>query len=58
MKLYYCYSENLKEWLDKNGLPFKFQGTHNITGNKFWAYPLSKYLNELLQQYSKGINKS
>ena len=43
-ELYYCFSANQKEWLDKNGLNFKFEGVHKITGNTFYAYTKGRVL--------------
>ena len=56
-ELYYCFSANQKEWLDKNGLNFKFDGVHKITGNTFYAYTKGRVLDMLLKEYNEGKNK-
>lgn len=56
-EIYYCFSASQKEWLDKNGLNFKFEGVHNITGKTFYAYRKGRVLAMLLDEYKEGKNK-
>ena len=53
-ELYYCFSSNQKEWLDNNGMNFKFEGVHKITGNTFYAYRKGRVLDKIVDLSTKG----
>lgn len=56
LKLFYCYSPNLKKYLCNNGLKFLHIGVHQKTKRKFWVFEGNEALNFYLSEWRKGRN--
>lgn len=50
---FFCYSPKLKERLLAEGERYICVGIHEKTGKKFWLFPQTKRLGEVLAEWSK-----
>ena len=50
-KIFYCYSNPLKEFLIGNNERFIIKSIHEKTGKKFWAFVGTEKLNKLLDEW-------
>ncbi len=50
-KLYYCYSNPLKQFLIQNGERFITKSIHERTNKKYWVFVSSDKLNSLLNDW-------
>lgn len=53
MKLFYCYSNKLKNELLENGYRYLHSGVHNKTKKTFWVYEGNEELNQFLKSRIK-----
>jgi len=51
LKIFYCYSNPLKEFLIGNNERFVIKSIHEKTGKKFWAFVGTEKLNKLLDEW-------
>lgn len=56
-KYFYCYSPNLKDWFDSNGLDYISTDIHKTTQRRFWKYKSCRIIDILLEEYRKHLNK-
>lgn len=54
VQLYTCYSLNLRNYLNDNGLKYKLAARNPNSNRLFWVYVKNKQLNDLLTQW---VNK-
>lgn len=52
VKLYTCYSLNLRNYLYNNGLKYKLAARNPNSNRLFWVYIKNKQLNDLLIQWA------
>jgi hypothetical protein len=52
LKLFYCYSPNLKNALIERGHKCLFRGKHEKTNKTFWTFEGTKALNNFLDIWS------
>lgn len=61
VKLYCCYSLNLREFLNKNGLRYELAALNPNSKSLFWVYVKDEKLDKLLSDWSANkqtiINK-
>ena len=56
VKLYCCYSLNLRDFLYKNGLRYKLAALNPNSKSLFWVYVKDEKLDKLLNEWSKNKN--
>jgi len=54
VKLYCCYSLNLRNFLYENGLRYELAALNPNSKKLFWVYIKNKKLDELLDKWSAG----
>lgn len=54
MKLYCCYSINLRDFLFANGLRYELAALNPNSKKLFWVYVKDEKLNELLSRWSNS----
>lgn len=54
IKLYCCYSLNLRNFLFKNGLRYEIAALNPNSKNLFWIYVKDEKLDKLLNEWSKN----
>ena len=52
VRLYCCYSLNLRNFLYQNGVKYALCALNPNSGNMFWAYIKDEKLDTLLKQWS------
>ena len=52
MKLYYCYSINLRNYLTQNGKAYILCALNPNSYKRFWVYEKDEKLNTLLNEWS------
>ena len=52
IELYCCYSLNLREFLQKNGLRYKIAALNPNSKSLFWVYIKDEKLDKLLNEWS------
>ena len=52
IELYCCYSLNLREFLNNNGLRYKLAALNTNSKSLFWVYVKTDKLDELLNEWS------
>ena len=52
VELYCCYSLNLREFLNKNGLRYKIAALNPNSKSLFWVYVKNEKLDNLLNEWS------
>lgn len=52
VQLYTCYSLNLRNYLNSNGLKYKLAARNPNSNKLFWVYVKDKQLNDLLVQWA------
>ena len=52
IKLYTCYSINLRNFLYKNGVKYKLAARNPNSNKLFWVYIKNEQLNELLNEWA------
>ena len=52
IQLYTCYSLNLRNYLNDNGLKYKLAARNPNSNKLFWVYVKNKQLNDLLAQWT------
>ena len=52
VELYYCYSLNQRNFLQKNGSRYKLAALNPNSKNLFWVYVKDEKLNKLLDEWS------
>ena len=52
VKLYCCYSLNLREFLYKNGLRYELAALNPNSKSLFWVYVKNEKLDKLLSEWS------
>jgi len=50
-RIFYCYSNPLKQFLIENGERFIVKSIHEKTNKKYWAFIGTEKLNILLEQW-------
>jgi hypothetical protein len=55
VKLYYCYSLNLRNYLRDNGVKYKLCALNPNSQKRFWIYIKDKNLDILLDKWSNRI---
>ena len=60
VELYCCYSLNLREFLNNNGLRYKLAALNPNSKSLFWVYVKDEKLDKLLNEWSanKKINSN
>ena len=53
VKLYCCYSLDLRRFLYRNGVKYKVVGINPNSGKMFWVFVKDQKLNRLLNDYSR-----
>lgn len=53
VKLYCCYSLNLRNYLYENGLRYELAALNPNSKKLFWIYIKNKKLDELLREWSE-----
>jgi hypothetical protein len=53
IQLYTCYSLNLRNYLNDNGVRYKLAARNPNSNKLFWVYVKNKQLNNLLTQWDK-----
>ena len=56
IKLYCCYSLNLRKFLSKRGIKYHLCALNPNSHKMFWVYVLDEELNSLLRQWSEKSN--
>lgn len=54
IKLYCCYSVNLKNYFAQNGLKYKIVALNPNNQKTFWVYVKNKELDKLLNDWSNN----
>lgn len=54
VNLYCCYSLNLREFLNKNGIRYKLAALNPNSRSLFWVYIKDEKLDKLLNEWSKN----
>lgn len=52
VQLYTCYSLNLRNYLNDNGLKYKLAARNPNSNRLFWVYVKNTQLNDLLTQWA------
>ncbi len=52
VKLYCCYSLNLRKFLDRNGLRYELAALNPNSKSLFWVYIKDEKLDKLLNEWS------
>lgn len=55
VKLYYCYSLNLRNYLRDNGVKYKLCALNPNSQKRFWIYIKDKKLDVLLDKWTNKI---
>lgn len=56
-RIFYCYSNNLRDFLVKNGEKFIAKDIHKKTGKKFWVFIGTDNVNKLLDAFKNNTNR-
>jgi hypothetical protein len=56
-KKFYCYSSNLNDWFEDNGLYSFDDDIHKKTGKKYWVFKGGRVLDLLLNEYRLNSEK-
>jgi hypothetical protein len=54
VELYCCYSLNLREFLQQNGLRYKIAALNPNSKSLFWVYVKNEKLDKLLDEWSEN----
>lgn len=54
VELYCCYSLNLREYLNDNGLRYKLAALNPNSKSLFWVYVKDEKLDKLLNEWSRN----
>lgn len=54
MRMFYCYSPNLKKFLLENGCKYLHIGINQRTNKNFWLFEGDEKLNELLKKWREN----
>lgn len=54
MKLYCCYSLNLRQYLERHGLKYELAALNPNTHKLFWIYEKNNELDKLLTEWTKN----
>ena len=53
-RVFYCYSNALRRFININGIDFIDKQFHKKTGHPYWVFEQSESLGELLIEYRKN----
>ena len=57
MRLFYCYSKNLRDYFKENGIRYLNTNVNQSTNKRYWLYEGTKELNDLLAIWRNNRNK-
>lgn len=49
MRIFYCYSKNLRDYFTKNDIKYINTNTNQSTNKRYWMYEGTEQLNNLLK---------